>query len=694
MGSEDRGPGDDSEGGAETDHLAERLQNALSREGSPSQNAEAGATRTTSDDLLLGRLALESGLITPEQLGEAIAHQNNAKAPDGGITLGQYFLREKWITPEALARLLAEDAHRAQQVPDLPRYEIRSLVGQGATALVYSAWDRDLRRLVALKLLRETTALGETARARFRREAQVAAGLSHPNVIAVHDAGEVNGQLYLVMELVEGRPLGEVLRDPGVDRSKKLSLLEQVAQGVAAAHGRGIIHRDLKPANILVTAQGLPKVGDFGLAHLVDSSTELTKTGATLGTPLYMSPEQVEGRSEDLSPATDVYALGAILYEIVAGRPPHTGETTMEIYRKIVHDEPLAPSKIDPGLPADLETIILKAIDKDHRRRYGTAEAFAGDLGRHLRGEPIQGKRLPWGALLLRRARRHKGALIAGIALTTLALAAVGALSSSARKKHRIESAIARALLFEREARYLEASTLLRSTLEEDPLNERARTSLGRVVDLERRDQKLREDRDRREKKAAAILEAVRPALGEAEHYSYDPKATSEGLGQRLGALRTRIREAMEMAPSLPLTHYLLGHSFEIAEEDEPAEESTLQALKIDPEFSAARYQLGRIYLGRALKRMIGTTPEEIELKKGEARELAERAAGEIEKALTRETAFEDNLHRELARTTLAYLTGPRLRALELAERGFKQFPQKDGREEFLWIAGLASSGG
>src|SRR6185295_9417703 len=173
------------------------------------------------------------------------------------------------------------------------------------------------------------------ARQRFRREAQAAAGLAHPNVITVHDAGEADGRLYLVMELVDGKPLSEFFRNPDVDLRRRIQLIEHAARGVAAAHEKGIVHRDLKPQNILVPPGGEPKVADFGLAHMVDSTTALTRTGTTLGTPLYMSPEQVEGKSKDISLRTDVWALGAILYEAVADVTPFMGETHMEIYGKI-----------------------------------------------------------------------------------------------------------------------------------------------------------------------------------------------------------------------------------------------------------------------------------------------------------------------------------------------------------------------
>jgi serine/threonine protein kinase len=227
---------------------------------------------------------------------------------------------------------------RERPLPEIPRYEIRALLGEGASASVYRAWDRELGREVALKVLR-----GGRSGERFRREARAVAALSHPNVVAVHDAGEADGRLYLVLELVEGGPLRTRLREPDA-----AALLEQAARGVAAAHGRGLVHRDVTPANILVSREGAPKVADFGLVH-EDAAEALTATGAALGTPPYMAPEQVEGRG--VSPATDVYALGAILYEILAGHPPFTASTPHALYAKILNEPPTLLARSAPSPP-------------------------------------------------------------------------------------------------------------------------------------------------------------------------------------------------------------------------------------------------------------------------------------------------------------------------------------------------------
>jgi serine/threonine-protein kinase len=314
---------------------------------------------------------------------------------------------------EDLRRILRDLSEHEKVRPDsapapaLSRFLIGEPLGEGASAVVYRARDRDLGRDVALKVFRGV-ASGEIARERFRREARAAAGLAHPNVVAVFDAGEDAGRPYLVLELVDGRPLADLLAGARPELRDLLALLEKAARGVAAAHARGIVHRDLKPANILVGRDGTPKVGDFGLAHLLDTRSDLTRTGTTLGTPRYMAPEQVEGRPDQISPRTDVYGLGAILYEALAARPPHGGETLAEVYRGILEEDPLPPSKVAPGVPRGAELIALKALEKDPSRRYADAGEFADDLRRFLDGEPVLARPAGPAARLWRRIVRHR----------------------------------------------------------------------------------------------------------------------------------------------------------------------------------------------------------------------------------------------------------------------------------------------
>jgi len=260
---------------------------------------------SSEDDLLAGR-AVDLNLLSREQLQEAVHEQNQSRSEGQSRSLCEILVLRGFLKTDDLSRLIKEQSRRDDGIPNLERYEIQERLGEGATAVVYRAWDRDLGRHVALKFMRGATVMSEVARQRFRREAQAAGSISHRNVIMIHDAGEAEGHPYLVMEIVEGSSLAEILQKKASPERGLLEILEKAARGMAAAHAKGVVHRDLKPANILVTAQGEPKVGDFGLAHLSDSAAHLTRTGTALGTPLYMAPEQAAGRAADISARTDV----------------------------------------------------------------------------------------------------------------------------------------------------------------------------------------------------------------------------------------------------------------------------------------------------------------------------------------------------------------------------------------------------
>ena len=284
----------------------------------------------------LAQIALDLKLVQPEELGEALRLQAEALQRGQELLLGQILVERGWLTQDLLDMLLKEQKTRLDSSPALSRYEIRQRVGEGATAVVYHAWDKELARPVAIKLLRDEVSLDPLGRQRFLVEVEAAMKLYHPNLVSVFAAGEAAGRPYLVMELVKGRTLSEILRQRRLEPREIAGWVEQAARGAAAAHARGIIHRDLKPANILITADNEVKVTDFGLARDTDATKAITMTGSAVGTPMYMAPEQVSAKPS--TPRTDVYALGIILYEAMTGTPPHTGKGVMEIYRlSLIH---------------------------------------------------------------------------------------------------------------------------------------------------------------------------------------------------------------------------------------------------------------------------------------------------------------------------------------------------------------------
>ncbi len=275
--------------------------------------------------------------------------------------------------------------------PAVADYLILGEVGQGSMGVVYKARHRSLHRLTALKMLRPSAADAREA-ARFRAEAEVLARLEHPNVVRIYEVGEYEGRPFFALEFVSGGSLEAKLRGAPQPPRRAAELAETLARAVHAAHQAGVVHRDLKPANVLLTEDGTPKVTDFGLAKRLDGGPTQTKTGEILGTPSYMAPEQARGKNAAVGPRTDVYALGAILYEMLTGRPPFRGETVWDTLEQVVHREPAPPRQLAPRVPRDLETICLKCLQKEPARRYGSAAELADDLRRFRNGESIRAR--------------------------------------------------------------------------------------------------------------------------------------------------------------------------------------------------------------------------------------------------------------------------------------------------------------
>lgn len=273
------------------------------------------------------------------------------------------------------------------------RYEIHRRLARGGMAQVYLARDRSLDRPVAVKELVPEFAADPSFVERFRREAQAAANLSHPNVVGVYDWGAQDGTYFIVMEYVDGPSLSRVLRADGPFHPRRAAeIATEVAAGLGFAHSRGVVHRDVKPGNVLLTRSGQAKVTDFGIARALSSPDEdLTQAGSVMGTATYFSPEQAQGLAVD--PRSDLYSLGVVLYELVTGRPPFTGDTPLAIAYKHVQDEPAPPSSLISGLPASLEAIIMKLMSKRPDDRYSTAEDLRADLNRFLAGEPTMAER-------------------------------------------------------------------------------------------------------------------------------------------------------------------------------------------------------------------------------------------------------------------------------------------------------------
>ncbi len=294
-------------------------------------------------------------------------------------------------------------------LPDVPGYEILGRLGKGGMGVVYKACHTQLRRVVALKMILAGEHAGAEQVARFHLEAEVVALLRHPHIVEIYDIGMAGGLPYIALEYLPGGSLKQLFAQGPLPARRSAELLAALAQAVHTAHLAGLVHRDLKPSNVLLAEDGTPKVVDFGLAKRWAEPGQ-TQSGQILGTPAYMAPEQARGDSKSVGPAADVYALGAILYEALTGRPPFQSTLVMETLQRVLSDEPVPPRQRVAGVPADLETVCLKALHKDPRDRYASAREFADELDRFLHDEPVRARPLSRLEKLGRWCRRKPAA--------------------------------------------------------------------------------------------------------------------------------------------------------------------------------------------------------------------------------------------------------------------------------------------
>jgi serine/threonine-protein kinase len=329
-----------------------------------------------------------------------------------------------------------------RRLPQFNGYDVLEVLGRGGTGIVYKARQKGLDRLVALKMIVTGVHARQDELARFRTEAQVVARLQHPNIVQIHEIGDHEGLPFLALEFVENS-LARMLAGTPLCPRRAAQWIESLARAIHHAHQQGIVHRDLKPGNVLVGRDGVLKITDFGLAKIgLAHAQDHTPSGVILGTPCYMAPEQAAGKTQEIGPAADIYGLGAILYELLTGRPPFRGSTLAETLDQVRHQEPTPPGRLAPGsgyhseglgVPRDLETICLTCLRKEPEARYADAAALADDLGAFLAGEAIRSRPPAWWERLARWAGRRpaEAALAAAVAMAIIGLG-VGLLWSHA----------------------------------------------------------------------------------------------------------------------------------------------------------------------------------------------------------------------------------------------------------------------
>jgi len=329
-------------------------------------------------------------------------------------------------------------------IPDVPGYEIIAEVGRGGMGVVYRARQKGLNRIVALKMILGGAHAGPVTLARFRAEAEAVARLQHPHIVQIYEVNEYHGRPYFSLEYIEGGSLAERLNGTPQAPDAAARLVRTLAEAIHVAHQRGIVHRDLKPGNILLAACGsapnakpqaatlMPKITDFCLAKRLDLPAANTQSGSLLGTPQYMAPEQASGHTHAVGPPADIYALGAMLYEMLTGRPPFVAATPLDTLMQVVQQEPVPPRRLNPRVPRDLDTICLKCLQKEPHKRYESAEALADDLGRFLDGQPIKARPVGGGERFARWCRRNPvvAGLTVAVAVLLLAASAISTLAA------------------------------------------------------------------------------------------------------------------------------------------------------------------------------------------------------------------------------------------------------------------------
>ena len=312
----------------------------------------------------------------------------------------------------------------ARMLKDFGDYELLEEIGRGGQGVVYRARQKSLNRIVALKVIGLAHWATEAHVKRLRMEAEAAAHLDDPRIVPIYEIGERDGACYFSMKLIEGGQLDKVVGSELMPGRKAAELIAKLARTLDYAHQHGVLHRDVKPGNILIDVKGEPHLTDFGLARLVETESTVTRTLEVLGTPSYMAPEQAVGNNTQLTGATDVYGLGAVLYQLLTGHPPFAGGTTYETVRLVLETQPRQPRLWNPKVDRDLETICLKCLEKEPSKRYASAQALAEDLERFLRNEPIRSRR----SSRLEHVRRwcKRKPLVASLVAALILVVAIG----------------------------------------------------------------------------------------------------------------------------------------------------------------------------------------------------------------------------------------------------------------------------
>ncbi len=495
------------------------------------------------------------------------------------------------------------------------RYVLRGELGHGGMGVVYRAWDPSLDREVALKVVKAGE-LAEPAQVeRFDREARLAARLRHPGIVPVHEVGVLEGRHYFTMDLIEGRSLKEILVERTTPLGQVVRLLAQVARAVDHAHRNGVVHRDLKPQNVLVEGLDRALVADFGLARDVkwEGAQQATVSGQIMGTPAYMAPEQARGERGAVDARSDVWALGAILYEALAGRPPFQGESPFEVISQVLSDDPTPPRRMDPAAPRDLEVVCLKALEKDAARRYASAADLADDLDRFLAGEPIHARPVSALGRLVRTAGRHRRAVLA-VAVAVLGAATVWGAGAIERRRE-VARLIEAATGAEREAEGLGTSEAGRRLKDAQDAFNRVlgmdRDHAAAAVGLERVKARLAALETRtwedahRVSRVLSRWSRLAAAIEDLERTCYDDRLSSAEKLDRAEPRWREVRSFLDATPEDAVSRAtalaLAGWARRLAGAEKEADGMLEEASRLAPDVPYGRLQTALVLLARYL---------------------------------------------------------------------------------------------
>ncbi|MCH7687286.1 MAG: protein kinase, partial [Planctomycetes bacterium] len=381
-------------------------------------------------------LSTEKSSTLPGSQAEMTLLPDSPDSPDSPGTFNQPFSSDSGSqqsppSGQSEETIPMTEGYKSKSHPNTKRfgnYELLGEIARGAMGVVFKARQLNPKRIVAVKMILTGQLAGEEEIRRFHAEAENAGCLKHANIVTIYESGELEGQHYFSMDYIEGQSLADLIQEKPLKMEEAARFARIIAEAIQYAHTQGVLHRDMKPSNVLIDAEGQPHVTDFGIAKQVQNESHMTASGAAMGTPSYMPPEQAKGDLEALGPTCDVYSLGALLYHLVTGRPPFLARSPMETMMQVLHNEPASPRVLNPEVDRDLETICLKCLEKEPHRRYASAQDLADDLARYQRHEPIVARPISTPARLRKWCRRNPGvAFFSATTFLSLVAISVGA---------------------------------------------------------------------------------------------------------------------------------------------------------------------------------------------------------------------------------------------------------------------------